>query len=231
MDPCSGPQHIGLWLGDVHMDGSGTISGMPEGRHHRIEATIVCHHDFDGKCSHGNDMVLLRLQHKLPAWVRPVPLNLNGTGTQEVGEITYNMGFGLKESSTDPRIISSETPSRMYEANLTIMHDDAPGCASVYAGGFGCSDTFSEGPAVNKEQQLCAGTKDALARDTCSGDSGSPMIDKNGVQIGIVSYGGGPDSSRMSGAGRICADPNYMGVYTRVSAFSDFILNHVHDLP
>merc|ERR1719223_1403289 len=104
----------------------------------------------------------------------------------------------------------------MREADLTILPDDHPGCASVYAGGFGCSDSASEGLANNKDQQLCAGVAaddTGEERDTCSGDSGSPMLNQQGVQVGIVSYGGGP-GEQMSGPNRICASPDYMGIYT-----------------
>merc|ERR1740138_1746822 len=106
MEPCRGPQTLGLWLGDVRLEDTGTVSGMPGGRHYRTEARLVCHHDFDGKCSHGHDITLLHIKHKLPSWVVPVPLNLNGAGTDDVDGITNNMGFGLKESVEDPRVIS-----------------------------------------------------------------------------------------------------------------------------
>jgi len=234
--PCSHPtKKVKLWMGDLHLSNFEISGETGENKKHVvIEAEVVCHPQFDGKCSHGHDMTLLRLTEKVPGWVKPVPLDLGATGlTREAskeGEVTINIGFGNTETSGDVQLISDTPPVKMREAELTIFKDDYKACASVYAGGYGCSDSASEDKATNLDQQLCAGATDSPQRDTCSGDSGSPMLDKNGVQIGIVSYGGGP-GEKMRGPGRMCADPEYMGVYTRVSAFSKFIHEHVKDLP
>lgn len=232
MTPCHGPKHISLWLGDLHLADTGTISGKHNGRHAKVDAEVICHHNFDGHCSHGHDIVLLKLKDALPHWVTPVRLNVDGSGSESVGSVTVNIGFGLREKESNPQVISSITPSSMREAELTVFDDSYDACDKVYVGGYGCSDSASEGAAQNKAQQLCAGATDNPERDTCSGDSGSPMLDKSNppIQVGIVSYGGGP-GQKMSGPGRICADPEYMGVYTRISAFKDFIEGHVTDLP
>jgi len=47
-------------------------------------------------------------------------------------------------------------------------------------------------------------------KDSCNGDSGGPIV-KDKVQVGIVSFGEG------------CARRNFPGVYTRVSAYADWI--------
>jgi hypothetical protein len=55
--------------------------------------------------------------------------------------------------------------------------------------------------------------------DTCQGDSGGPLVyydqNKCPTQIGVVSWGDG------------CAAEKAYGIYTRVSAYRDFILRHV----
>lgn len=43
------------------------------------------------------------------------------------------------------------------------------------------------------------------------GDSGGPMV-VSGVLVGVTSYGAG------------CADPNFAGVYARVTTYIDWIL-------
>ncbi|KAK4018585.1 hypothetical protein OUZ56_000631 [Daphnia magna] len=53
-------------------------------------------------------------------------------------------------------------------------------------------------------------------KDTCTGDSGGPLLvqDMPGakwIQVGIISWGIG------------CADPDFPGVYTRISSFVDWI--------
>lgn len=64
-----------------------------------------------------------------------------------------------------------------------------------------------------RDDQFCAGLIEG-GIDACAGDSGGPAIvgvDGVQVQIGIVSYGRG------------CAEPDFYGVYTDVSAFGGFI--------
>ncbi|EFX82746.1 hypothetical protein DAPPUDRAFT_316524 [Daphnia pulex] len=54
---------------------------------------------------------------------------------------------------------------------------------------------------------ICAS---APGTDACQGDSGGPLF-VNGVQVGITSSGYG------------CADPNYAGIYTRVTTYLGWI--------
>ncbi|KAM3967152.1 trypsin 5G1 [Aphomia sociella] len=56
---------------------------------------------------------------------------------------------------------------------------------------------------------VCATAQDP-PRDACQGDSGGPLV-ADGYLVGLVSWGEG------------CADATYPGVYTRVSAYIDWI--------
>lgn len=65
-----------------------------------------------------------------------------------------------------------------------------------------CNDANSYNGSIT-ETMLCAGY-DTGGKDSCQGDSGGPLA-RNNFLTGIVSWGYG------------CAQPNYFGVYTRIS--------------
>merc|ERR1719230_661675 len=118
------------------------------------------------------------------------------------------MGFGITEDASHPTRLDPHGGSELRDVSVTVLAQDAENCQRLYDNGWGCSDAASEEPGSNFDHQLCAG---ALAqqteRDTCSGDSGGPVIDTAGIQVGIVSYGGGPRGN--SGPGRMCGDMDY----------------------
>lgn len=227
--PCSGPSDLALWVGDVQMNAQDEVGArLGGGKAHRVKAKLVCHPEFDGKCSHGNDVAILQLLEPLPSWVKPVKLDLDGS--LATGGKLVTMGFGLVEQANNPQVISPLNALQLRQADVTVLADNAANCGRVYKGGYGCSDEFSEGKAKNINMQFCAGTAQGQSpRDTCSGDSGSPVVDTSGVQVGIVSYGGGP-GHKMSGPGRICSDPSWPGIYARVSAFSSYLRKIIPDL-
>jgi integrin beta 3 len=68
------------------------------------------------------------------------------------------------------------------------------------------------------DQQFCAGYENGLS-DTCQADSGSPLMffnEQHWELVGIVSYGTG------------CGQTMLPGVYTRVSAYLDWINDRIH---
>ncbi len=71
---------------------------------------------------------------------------------------------------------------------------------------------------------LCAGVK-AGGRDSCYGDSGGPLIATiagRATQLGIVSWGEGPDDADVK-----CGHADVYGVYARVSSFRDWLEAHM----
>jgi len=63
---------------------------------------------------------------------------------------------------------------------------------------------------------FCAGEVGEGGKDACQGDSGGPVT-YNGNVVGATSWGYG------------CADPKYPGVYARVTAQLDWILENTQD--
>jgi trypsin len=83
-----------------------------------------------------------------------------------------------------------------------------------------CISQYEEfGPeAIDPTTMLCA-SHPLPGHDSCPGDSGGPLLDTaTGTEVGIVSFGKG------------CGDPNYPGVYTRVSAYTNWIHDRICEL-
>lgn len=87
-----------------------------------------------------------------------------------------------------------------------------------------CRVPFLRTSAAIDDRVICAGYTSG-GRDACQGDSGGPLMyaeKRRGVsgndfyQIGVVSFG------------YKCAEPGYYGVYTRVTAFLDWIQENLN---
>jgi secreted trypsin-like serine protease len=92
---------------------------------------------------------------------------------------------------------------RLRAAQVTMLGDEA--CERAYPGGY-------EGTFV-RETMVCAGETFG-GRDACQGDSGGPLV-ADGVLVGVVSWGTG------------CARPGEPGVYTRIPAMADLVLDQL----
>jgi len=87
-------------------------------------------------------------------------------------------------------------PSQLQKVDVPVVSDEE--CRVAY------------GDQV-QDSMICAGLKEG-GKDSCQGDSGGPFF-CDGLLTGVVSWGRG------------CARPDYPGVYTQVSYFTQWIEN------
>lgn len=230
LSPCEGPKKLAILFGDISFDiDRWLVVSADDGQRWRTEAELVCNSQFDGKCSHGNDIALLKLasNKKLPHWLEPVKLDLDGKAVSDVKSVLTTIGFGDTEIPGKPDAVGDHS-SKLRKATVFVQDQNSSACNNSYSNGYGCSDDDSSAPALDIGKQICAASERSPGSDACAGDSGGPILDQNGVQVGIVSYGGGLADA---GPRRTCGDPDWPGIYMRISSLSDFIRSNVNDLP
>ncbi|XDV11711.1 hypothetical protein PO909_000569 [Leuciscus waleckii] len=106
--------------------------------------------------------------------------------------------------------VTGQIPNILQEVKIPIVNNSV--CNNTY-GGINVSIT---------NNMICAGLLNQGGKGPCQGDSGGPMASRKGslwIQSGIVSFSAG------------CADPNYPGVYSRVSQYQDWIKSYMSSNP
>ncbi|GGX59990.1 S1 family peptidase [Streptomyces hiroshimensis] len=100
-------------------------------------------------------------------------------------------------------VIGNGTYSEILRAaKVRVLQDGV--CERAYPG-------TAEG-VYRRSSMLCAGMP-LGGRDACQGDSGGPLV-AQGKLVGLVSWGAG------------CGQPQYPGVYTRMSAYTALVAAH-----
>jgi secreted trypsin-like serine protease len=185
---------------------------------HRV-STAIAHPQYNANTIE-NDIALLKLNEPT-ARSRAVPLLLSPdaglenppakvvtTGWGQTRDIVKQGNGYIDVVTQKPIRLEDVMPDRLMEVELPLVATDH------------CRASNNEAPASIDHRNLCAGVPEGGKSD-CHGDSGGPMVirDNRGqwVQIGIVSWGIG------------CARPGHPGVYTRVSAFADWIRENISD--
>jgi secreted trypsin-like serine protease len=156
-------------------------------------------HDSYNDASLVNDIALLKLA---------TPVTLGGSGasrTAVVPLVSSSVGTLVDINSWVTGWGNTEStpawPQTLYEVQVPIISNTT--CSNSYGG--------------IVESMLCAGYAEG-GKDACQGDSGGPLVVSVGgrwQQAGIVSTGYG------------CAEPNYYGIYTRVSSFVNWVDDYV----
>jgi hypothetical protein len=222
---------ISLFMGDMELNpNSHQITQKAGGKYCKVDATVKCLTTWDGKCSHGHDIAFLDLVTPLSQtegcqFVKPVPLHFDTIDPGSKLEILGNGDMEAKDGTIGK-------PSRFLRtAQVEVWAQSNAACSNVWKGGYGCSDKASEAPADQPRgdlfMQFCAGNQ--MHVDTCSGDSGSPVVGTiagKKVQVGLVSYGGGPETTNTNE----CGDPRWPGMYASVPGLKAGICQKWPDL-
>ncbi len=160
-------------------------------------AEIIIHPEYRGSTMDA-DLALLRLAEPAdPAFV-PVRL-IDDADFAAPGVMARILGWGTTSEG-------GSSPRALREADIPVVAVEAANAPGVYNGEL-------------TPVMLPAGLQQG-GKDTCQGDSGGPLVvgdpgDGGWLLAGITSFGDG------------CGRPNAYGIYTRVSHFRPFILEHL----
>ncbi|QSZ28891.1 hypothetical protein DSL72_003397 [Monilinia vaccinii-corymbosi] len=152
---------------------------------------VVVHPSYSASTIN-NDIALWHLSTALPASSTIGYATLPAQGSDPVVSSTATVaGWGLTTES------GSSLPAALRKVSVPVISRSS--CQSEY------------GTSAITTNMWCAGLT-AGGKDSCSGDSGGPIIDAaTGVLEGTVSWGQG------------CAEAGYAGVYSRVGNYVTYI--------
>ena len=191
----SQPSDIDVVIGRLILSGSGG---------ERISVSEIVRHPSYNRRTMDSDIALLRL---VSASSQPTIRSIDADEESlfAPGTMATVTGWGL----TDPDDESSYT-DELRQVSVPVVSNAVCNAPQAYGG-----DVTSN--------MLCAGYAQG-GQDSCSGDSGGPLMVPNAQGIGwlhaaIVSWADG------------CAEPHKYGVYTRVADFTQWIESHVGPLP
>ncbi|XP_030592399.1 trypsin-like isoform X2 [Archocentrus centrarchus] len=163
----------------------------------RSVSQIIIHPNYDSN-TNDNDITLLQLSSTVQFTNYIRPVCLAAQGSSfSAGTTVWVTGWGDIQFG-----VSLPNPQSLQEVSIPVVSNSQ--CNTDYSGGI-------------TSNMICAGLTQG-GKDSCQGDSGGPMVSKNSaiwVQAGVVSFGKG------------CAEPNFPGVYARVSEYQSWINSQI----
>jgi len=176
-------------------------------------ADVIVHENYR-RATRGNDIALVELAR--PWTGRSSRLSMTPRTDPAEAWVTPLMvaGFGT-QSFGGPLELYRKRNGEMFRAGSPELLETVVPLTEPAA----CQQVYPD--SVIGDGQICAGYAQG-GRDSCQGDSGGPLVtfDRRGCpyQVGVVSWGAG------------CAEANAYGVYTRISAYADWITQHTGPL-
>ena len=182
---------------------------------------IERHPDYQpGFVERGADIALLRIDGRYVGETMTLAHSESAGWDAEQASLVITAGYGRLMESAAVASALLDGGETMYSPSLSLRSGylplvDTGVCQRQLRRAIRQSeiDWLPQDLSIDEETQICAGSGSV---DTCQGDSGGPLVGLfsttlSPMQVGIVSWGIG------------CARPNMPGVYTRVSAYADWI--------
>lgn len=167
----------------------------------RVPVQQIIRHAGFGHQNYDNDLALLQLTM---AVAQPtIALATTQDEALEAAPITATViGWGITEAGSASNVL------RQVEAPLVDLEH--------------CRQSYGIFNGQVTDNMICAGLPSG-GKDSCHGDSGGPLMvfdesETQWKQVGLVSWGEG------------CAEPNYYGVYTRLSHYTAWITAQIPHL-
>uniref|UniRef100_A0A8D2LWZ2 Peptidase S1 domain-containing protein n=1 Tax=Varanus komodoensis TaxID=61221 RepID=A0A8D2LWZ2_VARKO len=174
---------------------------------------IIIHSHYSGY-RNGNDIALMELKAPVNFTHHIVPACIPGPSIPFPPRLgCWVTGWGNVQQGGE---VPLPEPESLQEVLLPLL--DSNTCETLYSN---LDEETPKGTRVIKEDMMCAGYLEGK-KDACQGDSGGPLLCPwNGAWLvaGVVSWGD------------VCGAPKRPGIYTQVSAYSQWILRHDPEVP
>ncbi|XP_048014255.1 chymotrypsinogen A-like isoform X1 [Megalobrama amblycephala] len=175
-------------------------SGSNPNETSRTASRIITHPNYDSSAIN-NDIALVQLNSSVTfsKYIKPVCLAAAGS-VFDAGTESWVTGWGKLHSG------DTQLPNTLQQVMMPIVSNSD--CKRVYFG-------------VNRitNYMICAGFLNQQEKSMCSGDSGGPMLSRNGslwIQSGISSF-----------TTQRCEDRRFPSVFARVSQYHDWIKSYM----
>ncbi|XP_076332764.1 trypsin-1-like [Tachypleus tridentatus] len=188
-------EHVKISVGENNVDVTSIETT------YSLTASAVIVHPQYKKDFLSNDIALIRLKEELSLNERVNLVCLPTSHLSNAGLIATVIGWGRTSAF-------GSISTQQMEADIPIWNQQE------------CKKKWETANVKITSSMICAGGQ---TTDSCSGDSGGPMVIKEDGRItilGIVSFGL-----------EICAYPGWPSVYTKVSSFIDWIEENTVDSP